>query len=93
MPRIRSLDALSTQELHRRAIATAKRRHDVKFLWRLLEITPEAEAASGNLVEADNEIQDPAVWLRDDLDHDDAADEALRPVYVDYLQRYGEPDR
>jgi len=85
MTSFEALDALSTRELHDRAIAEAKRRHDAKFLKRLLEITPEAEAVSGNLGEADNEILDPAVWLHDVVDHDEATDEALRPVYLDYL--------
>lgn len=85
MTSFEALDELSTRELHDRAIAKAKRRHDMKFFRRLLEVTPEAEAITGNIDEVSKEIQDPAVWLHDLVEHDDATDEALRPVYLDYL--------
>ena len=51
------LDALSTQELHDRAVQRARRHLDVKFFWSLLQLIPTAETASGDEGEADYDIQ------------------------------------
>jgi hypothetical protein len=79
------LDALSSKELHDRAIGRARRHLDVAFFWRLLEETPAAEAAEGDLPEAAEETEH---WGRQvaELIGDDADKvEAQRPIYIDYL--------
>ena len=82
------LDRLSSVELHHRAVDVARERHDVKFFARLLEYIPEAEAMSGNLAEAYADIGDMASWLHDYVHGDGTLDDALRPVYIDYLQQH-----
>ena len=49
MTTFEELDALSTRELHDRAVKRAERRLDVKFFWRLIQEGTAAEAAEGTL--------------------------------------------
>ena len=82
------LDALSSRELHDRAVKRAERHLDVKFFWRLLSETPAAEAADGDVQQGRDEV---AHWSRQVLDilrHDDDALDAARPIYIDYLLRH-----
>ncbi len=83
------LEKLSSKELHDRAVALAKRRLDVGFLWDLLKAIPEAEAATGNFDRASIDVVRPLALLNDlfDADEGDLAD-ALRPLYVDYLEEH-----
>jgi len=83
------LDALSSGELHGRAVALAKHRLDVRFFWKLFESIPEARAIAGELDEAD--IQRASSWLFDFRNADAALDDALRPIYVDYLLKHEKP--
>ena len=85
MTTFQELDALPTRELHDRAIKRAERRLDVPFLWRLVQEGTAAEAAGGDLERSEEET---AHWSRQVLDilrHDEAALEARRPIYIDYL--------
>ena len=84
------LDALSSRELHDRAVKRAERHLDVKFFWRLLSETPAAEAADGDTQQGQEEV---AHWSRQVLDvlrHDEDAMDARRPIYIDYLLRHSE---
>jgi hypothetical protein len=83
------LDALSSAELHERAVALAKHRLDVRFFWRLFESVPEARAIAGELDTAD--VQRASSWLFDLRNADAALDDALRPLYVDYLLKHEKP--
>jgi hypothetical protein len=89
------LEALSTKELHDRAVHLAERRVDIGFLWRLVKAIPAAEAAAGNLdqAEADVGVGD-LVPLLHDWEHagEGGLGEALRPLYLDYLQKHERPD-
>jgi hypothetical protein len=82
------LDRLSSKELHDRAVKAAERHGDVKFLWRLLEAAPAAEAAAGRTDEA---AYDVSHWASQVVDafrgHDEAAQDELRPLYLEYLRR------
>jgi hypothetical protein len=87
------LEKLSSKELHDRAMHLAERRLDVKFIWDLLSEIPAAEAATGNLERAEEDVN-PTSWavyapvmLVHDLFRTDEGKlaEALRPVYIDYL--------
>jgi hypothetical protein len=85
------LDKLSSQELHDRAVHLAERRFDVRFLWRLLKAIPVAEAAAGNLQEAEADVAvADLVPLLHDFVHSDEGElaDALRPMYVEYLEEH-----
>src|SRR4051794_33159807 len=51
-----TLERLSSEELHRLALRRAVERRDVRFLWELLELLPAAEAAAGELDEAEADV-------------------------------------
>ena len=84
-----ALDELSSKELHDLSVSYAKRHLDVKFLWRLMSVLPAAEAATGDLAEADADIQRMSAHIDDvtDAGKGEVA-EALRPFYLDYLRRH-----
>ena len=85
MTTFEELDALSNRELHDRAVKRAEHRLDVKFFWRLLQEGTAADAAEGSLERGEEQT---AHWSRQVLEvlrHDDAALEARRPIYIDYL--------
>ncbi len=83
------LDALSTQELHDRAVHRARRHLDVKFFWSLLQLIPTAETASGDEGEADYDIQRSSGLIYDALRSGDGRlGDAMRPVFIDYLRRH-----
>ncbi len=84
------LDALSAEELHQRAVSRAKRHLDVKFFWELIRLLPTAEAAAGDLDQAEDDVLNLSAHV------DDVADagkgevaELLRPFYVEYLRKHG----
>ena len=90
------LERLSSKELHDRAMRLAERRLDIKFIWDLLRELPVAEAATGNLERAEEDIN-PTSWaayapvmLVHDLFRTDEGRlaDSLRPVYVDYLLKH-----
>lgn len=83
------LDALSSRELHDRAVRRALRHLDVEFLWQLLRAIPAAEASEGHAGEAGRDITKVSALLGDAIDsgEGDVAD-ALRPLYLDYLTRH-----
>jgi hypothetical protein len=60
----------------------------VRFFWRLLEVIPVAEVASGNVGEADTDIQASRALLTDALESDSKLGEALRPIFIDYLRKH-----
>lgn len=83
------LEKLSSKELHDRAVRTAVRRGDVKFLWNLLKAIPAAEAEAGRLGESEADIK-YVVPMLDDYLHAGDGDlaEVLRPTYLDYLGKH-----
>ena len=87
------LEGLSSAELHDRATRLAWRRLDVAFLWHLLSTIPEARAAAGEEDRSEMDIMRPLALLNDlvDADRGELAD-ALRPLYLDYLERHGDGD-
>jgi hypothetical protein len=85
------LEQLSSKELHDRAVRLAEHRLDVGFLWRLLKAIPVAEAAAGNLPEAQADVAvGDLVPLIHDFVHADEGElaDALRPMYLDYLEKH-----
>lgn len=89
MTTFEELDQLSSRELHDRAIRTAERHADVKFLWKLLEAAPAAKAVAGEEREGENDV---AHWSSQVADafggHDDAVLDALRPLYIEELLKH-----
>jgi hypothetical protein len=84
------LERLSTKELHDRALALARDRGDAGFLWKLLKALPVAEAAIGDEERSKIDILRPLALINDFFDADEGAlGEALRPLYLDYLQEHG----
>jgi hypothetical protein len=84
------LERLSSTELHDLAVRYARRHLDVGFFWRLIELLPAAEAAAGDLDEAEADVQSLVAHV-DDITDSGRADvaEVLRPFYVDYLRKHG----
>ena len=87
------LERLPSSELHDRATRLAWRRLDVSFLWDLLKTIPEARAAVGDEQRSETDIIRPLALLNDlvDADRGELAD-ALRPFYVDYLEKHETED-
>ncbi len=81
MANIEELDALSSKELHDRAVKVAEHRLDVKFFFALLEAIPAANAS-----ESEADVMSMRALVNDFLhaDEGELAD-TLRPLYIDYL--------
>ncbi len=84
------LEQLSSQELHDLAVSRAKRHLDVRFFWDLMRLLPAAEAAAGDLDQAETDV------MRLSAHVDDVAaagrgevGDMLRPFYLEYLTRHG----
>jgi hypothetical protein len=86
MPTFEELDALSSRELHDRAVKLARHRLDIRWLWSLMEAVPAAEMAAGSPDEAYEDERHVLSLLDDALDADEGKlADALRPMYVEYL--------
>jgi hypothetical protein len=83
------LDQLSSEELRQRAFKLAVRRRDVKFFWGLLEMIPAGEGAEGRPVKLANDVESSRTWLSDFLRPAPPIQEAMRPIFIDYLVRHG----
>ena len=89
-PAADGLDRLSSKELHDRAVKYARRHLDVTFYWRLLQYLPAAEAAAGNLDEAEADIESSLAHIDDVTDAGEGeTGELLRPFYLEDLREHG----
>jgi hypothetical protein len=85
------LEALSTKELHERAVETARHRLDVGFLWSLVKALPVAEEVVGDDERSKVDIMRPLALINDFMDAGEGElGEALRPMYVDYLAEHAD---
>jgi hypothetical protein len=83
------LDALPTKELYSRARRRAARRLDIRFFWTLLRTIPAAEAAAGEMEEAQADVSSGIARLNDLREAGQGKlGEALRPLYIDYLAKH-----
>lgn len=84
------LECLSSPKLHDLAVSHAKRHLDVRFFWRLMRILPAAEAAAGELDEAETDVMKLSAHVDDvaEAGRGEVA-ELLRPFYLEYLRRHG----
>jgi len=87
MPAADRLDALSSKELHDRAVRYALRHLDLPFFIHLMEALPVAEAATGDVEGAEADALTLRAHIDDvtDSGHGEVA-ELLRPLYLDYLR-------
>ena len=85
-----ALDRLSSQELHDLAVSYAKRHLDVRFFWELMRLLPAAEAAAGELDDAETDVMRLSAHADDvtDAGRGEVGD-LLRPYYLEYLRRHG----
>jgi hypothetical protein len=91
MSTFEELDQLSSEELHDKAIHRARRHLDVKFLWKVMEALPAAEAAAGRIGEADADVQHASAVVADAFrEGTPEVQDALRPIYIDYLLKHGD---
>lgn len=89
------LEQLSTRELHDRATAVARSRWDVGFLWQVLRTLPAAEAAVGNTDASKAGVTYMSGLISEALaarGSDSELQEALRPLYIDYLAQHTTSD-
>jgi len=84
------LERLSSQELHDLAVSRAKRHLDARFFWQLVRLLPAAEAAAGELGEAETDVMRLSAHV-DDVSEAGRGEvgELLRPFYLEYLTRHG----
>ena len=84
-----ALERLSSQELHDLAVSYAKRHLDVRFFWELVRLLPAAEAAAGELDEAETDVMRLSAHV-DDVTEAGKGEvaELMRPFYIEYLQRH-----
>ena len=85
------LEALSSRELHDRAVHRAVHHLDIGFLWQLLREIPAAEAAEGHEDVATGDVIKLTALISDAL-ASGAGDvaEGLRPLYISYLEKHEE---
>jgi hypothetical protein len=84
------LEALPSRELHDMAVRRALHHVDVEFLWELLRAIPAAEASEGHDIEAGRDITKVTALVADAIDSGKGeVAEALRPLYLDYLEKHG----
>jgi hypothetical protein len=83
------LERLSSEDLHDLAVRRAVKHLDVEFFWRLLGAVPAAEASIGRRQEAEDDLLGLLARVDDiaDSGKGELAD-ALRPFYLDYLERH-----
>jgi hypothetical protein len=83
-------EQMSSRELHDLAVRHARRHVDIRFFWTLMEVLPAAQAAAGDLREAEADVAQMSAHLNDitDAGRGEVA-ELLRPFYIDYLTRKG----
>jgi hypothetical protein len=84
------LDALTSRELHDRAVKRAERRLDIPFFWQLLQEGTAADAAEGSVQRGDEQVSHWSRQVLEVLRHDEDALNARRPIYLDYLLKHEE---
>ncbi|MEU5859504.1 hypothetical protein ABZ799_29675 [Nocardiopsis dassonvillei] len=89
---VTEFDQTSTEDLRDRAVELARQRWDLRFFWRLLRLIPAAEAAAGNEEASEASVAQLSGFVYEALsaEADPDVQEALRPVYVQYLLDHGE---
>ena len=85
------LEAMSSPELHDLAMRRALHHADVGFLWQLLREIPAAEAAEGDPGRTGADLYRSSALISDALGSGEGETaEALRPLYLDYLEKHSD---
>jgi hypothetical protein len=93
VPSRNDLEAMSSHELHDLAMRRALHHADVGFLWTLLREIPAAEAIEGNPGRSGADMYRISALITDALGSGEGKTaDALRPLYIDYLEKHGELD-
>ena len=80
---------MSSRELHDLAMHRALHHMDVSFLWKLLSEIPAAEAIEGNPGRSGADMYRISALITDALGSGEGKTaEALRPLYLDYLEKH-----
>ena len=80
---------MSSRELHDLAMRRALHHMDVNFLWKLLSEIPAAEAIEGNPGRSGADMYRISALITDALGSGEGETaEALRPLYLDYLEKH-----
>ena len=83
------LDALSSKHLHDLAVRYALRHIDIPFFIRLMQALPVAEAATGDVDEAEADVLTLRAHVDDVTDAGEGeVAELLRPLYLEYLREH-----
>jgi hypothetical protein len=83
------LEALSSRELHDKAVHRALTHADFGFLWELARTIPEAEALEGYDGESEVDAVKVSGLLSDLIGSGEGpVADALRPLYIDYLVKH-----
>lgn len=89
VPTRSELEAMSSRELHDLAMHRALHHMDVNFLWTLLSEIPAAEAIEGNPGRSGADMYRISALITDALGSGEGKTaEALRPLYLDYLEKH-----
>jgi hypothetical protein len=85
-----ALDGLSAEQLHDLAVRHALRHLDVGFFVGLVKTLPVAEAAAGQIGEAEADVLTLRAHIDDvtDAGRGEVA-ELMRPFYLEYLREHG----
>jgi hypothetical protein len=84
-----TLEALSSHELHDRAVHRAVHHLDVGFLWELLRAIPAGEAVAGHPDHTAEDVNQVSALITDALNSGEGdIAESLRPLYLDYLEKH-----
>ena len=85
------LEQLSTQELHDRAMAVAKKHMDAAFLWDLVKALPVAEEVVGEDQRSKVDILRPLALINDyRASGRGEIGDALRPLFIQEIERHGD---
>jgi hypothetical protein len=89
---VTGFEQTSTEDLRESAVELARQRWDVRFFWRLLGLIPAAEAVAGNREASEASVAQASGFLYEALssESDPGVQEALRPVYIEYLTEHRE---
>ena len=81
-------DKVSSRCLHDLAVRRARHHLDIRFFWQLMEVLPAAQAAAGDMREAEADVAQTRAHLNDitAAGRGEVA-EVLRPFYIEYLTR------
>src|SRR5918998_3048425 len=89
MPDDDGLDTRSSKELHDLAVRYALRHIDIPFFIRLMQALPVAEAATGDVDEAEADVMTLRAHVDDVTDAGEGeVAELLRPLYLEYLREH-----